>query len=100
MPVAGRSFTLTCDHGSTASNPIYQWLDDAGAMVGIQATLTLNPLLESHRGEYSCLVTDQSNGLVGCGVHRVTVQGRDWVCVHNYVCVSKMPNLSSLTPSS
>ena len=55
-------------------------------MVGTQATLTLSPLMESHSGEYSCLITDQSDGLVGCGVHRVTVQGMNWVCVH--MCVS------------
>ena len=87
MPVAGGSFTLTCDHALTASNPTYQWFDDTSAMVGTQATLTLNPLLESHSGEYSCLVTDQSNGLVGCGVHRVIVQGMDWVCVYMHACV-------------
>ena len=46
-------------------------------MMGTQATLTLNPLLESHSGEYSCLVTDQAGGLVGCGVERVTVEGMD-----------------------
>ena len=87
MPVAGESFTLTCDHGSTASNPTYQWFDDAGAMVGTQATLTFNQLLESHSGEYSCLITDHSDGLVGCGVHRVTVLGMDWACVHMYMYV-------------
>ena len=85
MPVAGRRFTLMCDHGSTASTPTYQWFDNTGAMAGTASTLTLNPLLESHTGEYSCLITDQSDGLVGCGVHRVTVQGTHWVCVH--VCV-------------
>ena len=74
-----------CGHDSTAANPTYQWFDDAGAMVGVQATLTLNPLLESHSGEYSCLITDQSDGLVGCGLNRVTVQGMDWACV--YICV-------------
>ena len=89
-PVAGGSFTLTCDHGSTASNPTYQWFDDAGNEVGTQATLTRNQLRESHGGEYSCLITDQSDGLVGCGVHRVSVQGilADWACVYNLcVCV-------------
>ena len=75
-PVAGGSFTLTCDHGSTASNPTYQWFDNAGTVIGTQATFTLNPLRESHSGEYSCLITDQSDGLVGCGVHRVSVQGK------------------------
>jgi hypothetical protein len=74
-PVAGESFTLTCDHGSSATTPTYQWFDNAGTEVGTQATLTLNPLLESHTGEYSCLITDQSDGLVGCGLHRVSVQG-------------------------
>ena len=74
-PVAGGSFTLTCDHGSTAQTPTYQWFDDAGTMIGTQATLTLNPLRESNSVEYSCLITDQSDGLVGCGVHRVSVQG-------------------------
>ena len=86
MPVAGGSFTLACDHGSTASNPTYEWFDESGTSIGTQATLTLNPLLESHSGEYFCLVTDQSDGLVGCGVHRVTVQGMNWVCVH--VCIN------------
>ena len=75
-PVAGGSFTLTCDHGSTAQMPTYQWLNNAGTVIGTQATLTLNPLRESHGGEYSCLITDQSDGLVGCGVHRVSVQGK------------------------
>ena len=74
-PVGGQSYTLTCNHGSTASNPTYQWFDDAGTMVGTQATYAFNPLMESHSGEYSCLVTDQSDGRVGCGVYRVTVQG-------------------------
>ena len=76
-PVAGQSYTLTCDHGSTASNPTYQWFNNTGHMVGSDATYTLNPLMESHSGEYSCLVTDQSDGMVGCGVYRVTVQGMD-----------------------
>ena len=76
-PVAGQSYTLTCDHASTAVNPTYQWFDDTGTMVGTQATYTLNPLMESHSGEYSCLVTDLSDGMVGCGVYRVTVQGMD-----------------------
>ena len=80
-PVAGGSFTLTCDHGSTALSPSYQWFNEAGAVIGTQATLTLNLLLESHGGEYSCLVTDQSDGLVGCGVQRVTVQGMDCFCL-------------------
>ena len=44
-------------------------------MIGTENTLTLNPLLESHSGEYSCLVTD--GPIVGCGVHRVAVQGTD-----------------------
>ena len=76
-PVAGQSYTLTCNHGSTASNPTYQWFDDAGTMVGTQANYAFNPLMESHSGEYSCLVTDLSDGMVGCGVYRVTVQGMD-----------------------
>ena len=78
-PVAGGSFTLTCDHGSTATDPTYQWFNESGAAVGTQATLTLNPLLESNTGEYSCLVTDQARNVVGCGVERVTVQGMDSV---------------------
>ena len=44
-------------------------------MIGMENTLTLNPLRESHSGEYSCLVTD--GPIVGCEVHRVTVQGID-----------------------
>ena len=56
--------------------PTYQWLNNAGTVISTQATLTLNPLRESHGGEYSCLITDQSDGLVGCGVHRVSVQGK------------------------
>ena len=75
--VAGGSFTLTCDHLLLASTPTYQWFNEAGTMIGNGSTLSLNPLLESHSGEYSCLVTDQSDDLVGCGVHRVTVQGMD-----------------------
>jgi hypothetical protein len=55
--------------------PIYQWFNNAGTVIGTQATLTLNPLMESYTGEYSCMITDQSDGLVGCGVHRVSVQG-------------------------
>jgi hypothetical protein len=89
-PVAGESFTLTCDHGSTASNPTYQWFNDAGTEVATQATLTLNPLRESNTGEYSCLITDQSDGLVGCGLHRVSVQGiaisRLGMCVYYMHC--------------
>ena len=64
--------------GSTATTPTYQWFNEAGTMIGTQATLTLNPLLESNSGEYSCLVTDQAGGLVGCGVERVTVEGMDY----------------------
>ena len=84
-PVAGGSFTLTCDHGSTATDPAYQWFDENGAAVGTQATLSLNPLLESNTGEYSCLVTDQARSVVGCGVERVTVQGIDAYCF-SYQC--------------
>ena len=76
-PVAGGSLILTCNHGSTAMNPTYQWFDESGGAVGTQATLTLSPLLESNTGEYSCLVTDQARSVVGCGVERVTVQGMD-----------------------
>ena len=76
-PVAGGNFTLTCDHGSTATDPTYQWFNESGAAVGTQATLTLSPLLESNTGEYSCLVTDQARSVVGCGVERVSVQGKD-----------------------
>ena len=76
-PIASGSLTLTCDHRSTAVNSTYQWFDDAGTMVGTEVTYTLNPLMESHSGEYSCLVMDQSDGMVGCGVNRVTVQGMD-----------------------
>ena len=74
-PVAGDSFTLMC--GSTATTPTYQWFNEAGTMIGTQATLTLNLLLESHSREYSCLVIDQASGLVGCGVERVMVDGMD-----------------------
>jgi hypothetical protein len=85
-PVAGESFTLTCGHGSTATTPTYQWFDNAGTVISTQATLTLNPLLESHTGEYACLITDQSDDLIGCGVYRVAVQGiatgRLGVCIY------------------
>ena len=57
--------------------PTYQWFDTSGAMIGTQATLTLNRLNESNSGEYSCLITDQLGGLFGCGMHRVTVQGME-----------------------
>ena len=76
--VAGGSFTLTCDDSSTAMNPAYEWFDESGTSIGTEGTLTLNPLLESHSGEYSCLVTDQTRNVVGCGVYRVTVQGMDY----------------------
>ena len=74
-PVAGGSLTLTCDHGSTALNRTYQWFNESGAAIGTQATLPLTPLHESNSGEYSCLVTDQTRNVVGCGVERVIVQG-------------------------
>ena len=84
MPIAGRSFTLTCGHATTVMNPTYQWFDDNGNMVGSQATLTLNPLLESKTGEYSCLVTEGASGRVGCGVERVAVQGMEVNLIFTY----------------
>jgi hypothetical protein len=86
--VAGGSFTLTCGHDSTASAPTYQWFDNGGTLIGTQATLTFSPLLESHTGEYSCMIIDQLDGLVGCGVHRVLVQGIELVCVYTQLCMS------------
>ena len=56
-PVAGQSFTLTCQATTTLASPSYQWFDDGGNLVGNVSTLTLNPLLESNTGEYSCQVT-------------------------------------------
>ena len=76
-PVAGQSFTLTCQATTTLASPSYQWFDDGGNLVGNVSTLTLNPLLESNTGEYSCQVT-AGNGAdqrFGCGVTRVVVQG-------------------------
>ena len=80
-PVAGEDLVLTCDHGSTAMNPAYQWFDETGALIGSEATLSLSPLRESDTGEYSCLVTDQTRSLVGCGLTRVDVQG---IYIHVY----------------
>ena len=98
-PVAGGSFALTCN--STATTPTYQWFNESGTMIGTQATLTLNPLLESNSGEYSCLVTDQSSSLVGCGVERVTVQGMDCMLglnvsliVHVYMVCNVVPSVT------
>ena len=75
--VAGQSFTLTCQATTTLMNPAYQWFDDSGAMVGSSSTLTLNPLMESNSGEYSCQVSAGSGAgqRFGCGVTRVVVQG-------------------------
>ena len=76
-PVAGQSFTLTCETTTTLASPSYQWFDDGGNLVGNVSTLTLNPLLESNTGEYSCQVTAGSGASqrFGCGVTRVSVQG-------------------------
>ena len=58
-------------------NPTYQWFDDSGAMVGNGSTLTLNLLMESNSGEYSCQVSAGSGAdqRFGCGVTRVAVKG-------------------------
>ena len=78
IPVAGQSFTLTCETTTTLASPSYLWFDDGGNLVGnVSSSLTLNPLLESSTGEYSCQVTagsDESQRF-GCGVTRVVVQG-------------------------
>ena len=75
--VAGESFTLTCQATTTLMNPTYQWFDDSGAMVDSGSTLTLDPLLESSSGEYSCQVSAGSGAdqRFGCGVTRMAVQG-------------------------
>ena len=76
-PVAGQSFTLTCQATTTLASPSYQWFNDGGDLVGNVSILTLNPLLESSTGEYSCQVT-AGNGAsqrFGCGTSRVVVQG-------------------------
>ena len=76
-PVAGQSFTLTCEVTTTLMNPTYQWFDDNGNMISSNAVLTLNQLLESNTGEYSCQVsvTDGVDQRFGCEVERVVVQG-------------------------
>ena len=58
-------------------DPKFEWFNERGSLIGSQATLTFNQLRESNSTEYSCLVTDQISTVVGCGVHRVTVQGMD-----------------------
>ena len=81
-PVAGQSFTLTCQATTALASPSYQWFDDGGNLVGNVFTLTLNPLLESNTGEYSCQVTagDDVSQRFGCGVSTVVVQGLFVVC--------------------
>ena len=77
-PVAGQSFTLTCQATTALSNPTYQWFDDSGTMIGSGlSALTISTLRESGSGEYSCQVTAGSgaNQRYGCGVERVVVQG-------------------------
>ena len=85
--VAGQSFTLTCQATTTLMNPTYQWFDDSGTMVGSGSTLTLNPLLESNSGEYSCQVSAGSGAdqRFGCGVTRVAVQGLTKFYINNYL---------------
>ena len=75
--MAGQSFTLTCQATTALTSPSYQWFDNSGGMIGSGSTLTLNPLLESSSGEYSCQVTAGSGAdqRFGCGVTRVDVQG-------------------------
>ena len=75
--VAGQSFTLTCQATTVLMNPTYQWFDDSGTMVGSGSTITLNPLMESNSGEYSCQVSAGTGADLrhGCGVTRVAVQG-------------------------
>ena len=87
--VASQSFNLTCHATTTLMNPIpaNQWFDDSGTMVGSGSTLTLNPLLESNSGEYSCQVSAGSgaNQRFGCGVTRVAVQGLTKFYINNYL---------------
>ena len=85
--VAGQSFTLTCHATTALMNPAYQWFDDSGTMVGSGFTLTLNPLLESNSGEYSCQVSAGSGAdqRFGCGVTRVAVQGLTKFYINNYL---------------
>ena len=80
-PVADQSFTLTCQVTTSLTSPSYQWFDDSGNMVGSESTLTLNPLLESSTGEYSCQVTAGSGAdqRFGCGVTWVAVQGGSFI---------------------
>ena len=76
-PVAGQSFTLTCQATTALSNPTYQWFSDNGTLISSSAVLTINELQESNTGEYSCQVT-AGNGAdqrYGCGVERIVVQG-------------------------
>ena len=76
-PVAGQSFTLTCQATTALTNPTYQWFDDNGTLIGSTDVLTINELQESNTGEYSCQVTASSgaNQRYGCGVERIGVQG-------------------------
>ena len=85
-PVAGQSFTLTCVTTTSLSSPTYQWFSDSGAMIGSSSTLTIDPLLESGTGEYSCQVSAGSGASqrYGCGVERVVVQGNTTMCVCMY----------------
>ena len=84
-PVAGQSFTLTC--GTSLSLPTYQWFSDSGTMIGNSSTLTIDPLLESGTGEYSCQVSAGIEGeqRYGCGVERVAVQG---MVIQNHSCLN------------
>ena len=85
-PVAGQSFNLTCQATTSLSSPTYQWFSDNGAMIGSSSTLTIDPLLESGTGEYSCQVSAGSGASqrYGCGVERVVVQGNAAMCVCMY----------------
>ena len=76
--MAGQSFTLTCQATTALTSPSYQWFHNGGRIIGSGSTLTLNPLLESSSGEYSCQVNAGSGAgqRFGCGVTGVGIQGR------------------------
>ena len=58
--MAGQPFSVECNFTmipNLVTAPSVQWLNSAGSVVSENALLSLYPLLTSHGGEYTCIVT-------------------------------------------
>ena len=69
-PIAGQSYTLTCDLGSTVTTYphtlSYQWLKDNGTQTQVgtgHSSISFHTLTLSDSGNYTCVVTVSSTSL-------------------------------------